>query len=137
MALPSQAREIVLARAPSMNRKKSSRPKNFAAWSSSFVVSLNPCWKSCVADFLPGNSQFECYNARLCRGVAQPGSAPAWGAGGREFESHRPDQLNQVLTAAFGWPFFSATRLLRDSSAQNGKRRRSRVGCRDLVCCLN
>ena len=28
-------------------------------------------------------------NAR--RGVAQPGSAPAWGAGGRQFKSGRPD----------------------------------------------
>ena len=27
------------------------------------------------------------------RGVAQPGSASALGAEGREFESHRPDQL--------------------------------------------
>jgi hypothetical protein len=26
------------------------------------------------------------------RGVAQPGSAPALGAGGRRFESYRPDQ---------------------------------------------
>ena len=26
------------------------------------------------------------------RGVAQPGSAPAWGAGGRRFESVHPDQ---------------------------------------------
>ena len=25
------------------------------------------------------------------RGVAQPGSAPQWGCGGREFESRRPD----------------------------------------------
>ena len=25
------------------------------------------------------------------RDVAQPGSAPAWGAGGRRFESSRPD----------------------------------------------
>ena len=31
----------------------------------------------------------------LSRGVAQPGSALAWGARGREFESRRPDQLNQ------------------------------------------
>ncbi len=30
----------------------------------------------------------------LCRGVAQPGSAPALGAGGRQFESARPDQSN-------------------------------------------
>jgi hypothetical protein len=27
--------------------------------------------------------------------VAQPGSALAWGARGREFESHRPDQFPQ------------------------------------------
>ena len=27
------------------------------------------------------------------RGVAQSGRAPAWGAGGRWFESNRPDQL--------------------------------------------
>ncbi len=27
------------------------------------------------------------------RGVAQPGSAPAWGAGGRRFKSSRPDQF--------------------------------------------
>jgi len=27
------------------------------------------------------------------RGVAQPGSAPAWGAGGRRFKSSRPDQI--------------------------------------------
>jgi hypothetical protein len=30
--------------------------------------------------------------ASNCRGVAQPGSAPALGAGGPEFESRRPDQ---------------------------------------------
>src|SRR5262245_6624719 len=32
----------------------------------------------------------------LPRGVAQPGSVPAWGAGGREFKSHRPDQSRWV-----------------------------------------
>ena len=31
------------------------------------------------------------HNAELVRGVAQPGSALAWGARGREFESRRPD----------------------------------------------
>lgn len=31
------------------------------------------------------------HNAQLVRGVAQPGSALAWGARGREFESRRPD----------------------------------------------
>ena len=28
----------------------------------------------------------------LCRDVAQPGSAPEWGSGGRWFKSSRPDQ---------------------------------------------
>jgi hypothetical protein len=28
------------------------------------------------------------------RGVAQPGSAPQWGCGGRKFESSRPDQFS-------------------------------------------
>jgi hypothetical protein len=38
-----------------------------------------------------------------CRGVAQPGSAPALGAGGRKFESCRPDQYLDagVLTRQF------------------------------------
>ncbi len=31
---------------------------------------------------------------KLCRGVAQPGSALAWGARGPEFKSRRPDHLN-------------------------------------------
>ena len=35
---------------------------------------------------------FICYTHHR-RGVAQPGSAPAWGAGGRWFESNRPDHL--------------------------------------------
>src|SRR6185437_538609 len=30
-----------------------------------------------------------------CRGVAQPGSAPALGAGGRRFKSYRPDQFSK------------------------------------------
>ena len=33
------------------------------------------------------------YNSRSVRDVAQPGSVPAWGAGGRWFESSRPDQI--------------------------------------------
>ena len=34
------------------------------------------------------------------RGVAQPGSASALGAEGREFESHRPDQSSkQAITS--------------------------------------
>ncbi len=31
------------------------------------------------------------------RAVAQSGSAPVWGTGGREFESHRPDQFFHLL----------------------------------------
>src|SRR5690606_12278599 len=37
-----------------------------------------------------------------CRGVAQPGSAPAWGAGGRRFKSSRPDQF--VVCLGKNWP---------------------------------
>ncbi len=32
------------------------------------------------------------------RGVAQPGSVLAWGARGREFKSHRPDQFIFIFT---------------------------------------
>ena len=32
---------------------------------------------------------------KIVRSVAQPGSVLAWGARGREFKSHRSDQLNQ------------------------------------------
>ena len=34
---------------------------------------------------------------KSCRGIAQPGSAPAWGAGGRRFKSYCPDHLIPVL----------------------------------------
>src|SRR5690242_16354381 len=33
----------------------------------------------------------------MSRGVAQPGSAPALGAGGRAFKSPRPDQRKQLI----------------------------------------
>ncbi len=42
------------------------------------------------------------------RGVAQPGSAPALGAGGRRFKSSRPDHRNAefgMRTAEFGVEF--------------------------------
>ena len=38
------------------------------------------------------------YNSRLRR-VAQPGSALAWGARGREFESRHADHQNQRVTS--------------------------------------
>jgi hypothetical protein len=34
--------------------------------------------------------------SNIGRDVAQPGSAPEWGSGGREFESPRPDQLSEL-----------------------------------------
>ncbi len=34
-----------------------------------------------------------CKRVTAVRGVAQPGSVLAWGARGRVFESHRPDQI--------------------------------------------
>ena len=38
------------------------------------------------------------------RGVAQPGSAPALGAGGRRFKSYRPDQFfNELWTLESIW----------------------------------
>src|SRR6266705_4032760 len=39
------------------------------------------------------------------RGVAQPGSVPAWGAGGREFESRRPDQLEAPCPSPVKRPY--------------------------------
>ena len=37
-----------------------------------------------------------------CRGVAQPGSAPEWGSGGRRFESCRPDHRVLQVSPAGG-----------------------------------
>ena len=46
----------------------------------------------------------------LFRGVAQPGSAPALGAGSRRFKSSRPDHHNWivfivVVSGTIKWPF--------------------------------
>ena len=46
----------------------------------------------------------------LFRGVAQPGSAPALGAGSRRFKSSRPDHHNRivfrvVVIEPIKWPF--------------------------------
>jgi hypothetical protein len=38
----------------------------------------------------------------LSRGVAQPGSAPGWGPGGRRFKSCRPDGANRLSHAGSG-----------------------------------
>src|SRR5690606_29542207 len=48
-------------------------------------------------------SAFAPYGVR--RDVAQPGSAPEWGSGGREFESRRPDQSKALQGSVLGhWP---------------------------------
>src|SRR6201997_3314710 len=77
--------------------------------------STKPCWhrrgatkqqlqRSVDAD---SQSTLECRVA-ICRGVAQPGSAPALGAGGPRFKSARPDHLlvNQLsfISAIFPNP---------------------------------
>ena len=57
------------------------------------LVALAPLPELEYKDSMRGG---RCYN-RCSRGVAQPGSAPALGAGGREFESRRPDQRKQLI----------------------------------------
>src|ERR1700722_11966817 len=48
--------------------------------------------------------------AYACRGVAQPGSAPALGAGGPEFKSRRPDQnISRVFFSILKAPFTSTS----------------------------
>ena len=54
----------------------------------------------------PFLSQSNCLKKPQCRGVAQSGSAPVLGTGGREFESRRPDHFValapiKALKAAF------------------------------------
>ncbi len=41
--------------------------------------------------------------ARLCRDVAQPGRALAWGARGRQFKSARPDHLLLISSPSIPW----------------------------------
>ena len=50
------------------------------------------------------------YTSCLFRGVAQPGSAPALGAGSRRFKSSRPDHsflspTHLVVSTTIKWPF--------------------------------
>ncbi len=52
---------------------------------------------SCHSGKRPGIQLTDCfstakYRCSTKRGVAQPGSAPEWGSGGRRFKSSRPDQ---------------------------------------------
>lgn len=49
----------------------------------------------------------------IIRGVAQPGSAPPWGGGGRRFKSSRPDQYSSRSKTDFRFGVHS-TRLMYD-----------------------
>ncbi len=80
---PRAARWLQMTRLRSMETVNTSRPST-----SRHCTRNSPQFASCYeasADNANG------YTAPL-RGVAQPGSALAWGARGREFESRRPDQ---------------------------------------------
>jgi hypothetical protein len=57
-----------------------------------------------ILDFPPFCSYY-----KTCRGVAQPGSAPASGAGSRWFKSSRPDQQTQGLRSHDPSPFLLLT----------------------------
>src|SRR5215207_3282181 len=77
----------------------------------------------------------------VARGVAQSGSAPVWGTGGRRFESSRPDQappdphrnrcrrrqraIRKFAILAGAWQAPYCTRsMMRDSGASNKSPRR-------------
>jgi hypothetical protein len=55
------------------------------------------CFQPAICRALPKMrlNRLQYSNQITCRGVAQPGSAPALGAGGHRFKSCRPDQLIQ------------------------------------------
>src|SRR5712672_1342449 len=105
-----------MARSPSFSRSSSSirtiiRPCRMSSTASSTVA--NSALISLILSNIPsvgldaqrqrcassgGENLKVRYNWSLaCRGVAQPGSAPALGAGGLRFESGRPDQQIQKL----------------------------------------
>src|SRR6202022_3173923 len=54
---------------------------------------LPPAYLPCIFDVWVMRAK--CLIPWSCRGVAQPGSAPALGAGGQEFKSPRPDHSSK------------------------------------------
>ena len=50
-----------------------------------------------IAEGRPGNDHENPLHQEHRRGVAQPGSALAWGARGRGFKSRRPDQPDRTV----------------------------------------
>ena len=61
------------------------------------------------------------------RDVAQPGSAPEWGSGGREFKSRRPDQLNPLQSADYESRILVLTRLSPGMCAPCAQRESARL----------
>ena len=62
------------------------RGMSYAAWRGGWAVGVGCLGVICAGFYLYARIAF------FSRGVAQPGSALAWGARGRRFESFRPDQ---------------------------------------------
>jgi hypothetical protein len=56
-----------------------------------------------------------CIIAVLIRGVAQSGSAPHWGCGGRRFKSCRPDQVFIIVASLYRRKFVLKTSRLTNS----------------------
>ena len=73
------------------------------------ALSLCPC-DPCLAAGMK-RLQYR-YNRFRSRGVAQPGSASAWGAEGRRFKSGRPDQSRKQTNARHAGRFASRARSL-------------------------
>src|SRR6266545_5282921 len=65
-------------------------------------------WCSAVAVAFPGRLDVSTSGRLAVRDVAQPGSAPEWGSGGRGFKSRRPDYLQ--IQCPFGGPFLPRLR---------------------------
>ena len=64
------------------------------------ILPLFPPKPSCI--FPPRRAKsFVCCSGKSCRGVAQSGSAPASGVGGRRFKSSRPDQYFFICFIGF------------------------------------
>ncbi len=56
----------------------------------------------------PEGTKKNCFVLSMSRSVAQPGSAPQWGCGGRRFKSSRSDQIAfQKIPKSFLTPLFS------------------------------
>ncbi len=49
---------------------------------------------------MPSLKGYIVYDSIYFRDVAQPGSAPRWGCGGRWFKSSRPDHLIYLICSA-------------------------------------